>query len=93
LPNQTEKKREQKRKVMDKFKTSASDTGSPEVQVALLTSRINELTEHLRVHKKDFGTQRGLLKAVGQRRRMLDYLRGTDGGRYVKLINELELRK
>ena len=93
MPHQTEKKREEKRVVMEKFQTVAKDTGSPEVQVALLTKRITDLTEHLRQHKKDFGTQRGLLKAVGQRRRMLDYLRGEDSGRYVKLIGALELRK
>ncbi len=70
-----------------------SDTGSPEVQVALLTDRINHLTEHLRTHKKDHHSRRGLLMLVGQRRRLLDYLRGTDVERYRALIAKLGLRR
>ena len=79
--------------VVSKFKVKETDTGSPEVQVALLTSRINELTEHLQKHKKDYSSQRGLLKMVGTRRRLLDYLKSTHSDRYVKLINGLDLRK
>lgn len=70
-----------------------SDTGSPEVQVALLTDRINHLTEHLRVHKKDHHSRRGLLMLVGQRRRLLDYLRSNDVERYRALIAKLGLRR
>jgi small subunit ribosomal protein S15 len=69
------------------------DTGSADVQVALLTSRINELTEHLKTHKKDHSSRRGLLKMVGQRRRLLDYLSDTDTKRYAELIKKLNLRK
>lgn len=93
MPKQTLKQKEQKGKTVAKFKTGASDTGSPEVQVALLTDRINHLTDHLRTHQKDFSTQRGLMKAVGSRRRMLDYLKQASPSRYLKLINELDLRK
>lgn len=90
---QTVKQKEATAKVVDKYKVAASDTGSPEVQVALMTARINELTGHLRTHKKDYSSQRGLLKLVGARRRMLDYLRAKSTSRYLKLINELDLRK
>ena len=76
-----------------KFKTHASDTGSPEVQVALLTERIVYLTEHFKTHKKDHHSRRGLLKLVGQRRRLLDYLKTKDGSRYKKLIEGLGIRK
>jgi small subunit ribosomal protein S15 len=69
------------------------DTGSPEVQIALLTSRINTLTEHLKTHKKDHHSRRGLLKMVGHRRRLLDYLQAKDVERYRSLVKELELRK
>lgn len=93
MPNQTLKEKESTKKVIEKFKTAASDTGSPEVQVALMTARIVELTDHLRTHKKDYSSQRGLLKLVGARRRMLDYLRSHSSSRYLKLINELDLRK
>ena len=93
MPHQTLAEKEQKARKIEKFKTSGNDTGSPEVQVALITGRINELTEHLRTHKKDYSSQRGLLKLVGQRRRLLDYIKGADASRYLKLINELELRK
>ena len=70
-----------------------TDTGSPEVQIALLTDRINELTEHLKVHKKDHHSRRGLLMLVGRRRRMLDYVRDKDVERYRKLIEALGIRK
>lgn len=90
---QTQKKKEAKSQTVAKFKTSPSDTGSPEVQVALLTQRINEMTEHLKQHNKDFSSQRGLLKMVGQRRRLLDYLRASNSTRYLKLIEGLDLRK
>ncbi len=76
-----------------KFKRSESDTGSAEVQIALLTDRINHLTEHLKVHKKDHHSRRGLLMLVGRRRRFLDYLADTDVERYRSLIAELGLRR
>lgn len=76
-----------------KFQTSPGDTGSPEVQVALLTDRIVHLTEHLKTHKKDHHSRRGLLMLVGQRRRLLKYLRDTDVNRYRTLIAELGLRR
>jgi small subunit ribosomal protein S15 len=78
---------------MDKFATRANDTGSPEVQVALLTQRINHLTDHLKTHKKDTHSRRGLLLLVGQRRRLLNYLTKTDITRYRTLIEALELRR
>lgn len=78
---------------MSRFAKHDGDTGSPEVQVALLTARINELTEHLRGHKKDHHSRRGLLMMVGQRRRLLNYLRRHDIGRYRELVQELGLRK
>ena len=70
-----------------------SDTGSPEVQIALLTERIRHLTEHMKVHKKDFHSQRGLLMLVGRRRRLLDYLKVKDAQRYADLIKRLNIRK
>ena len=82
-----------KRAAVDKYKTHEGDTGSPEVQVALLTERINQLTEHFKTHAKDFHSRRGLLKIVGQRRRMLDYLRLKSPDRYTKLIKDLGIRK
>ena len=82
-----------KKAAIDKFKTHEGDTGSPEVQVALLTERINYLTEHFKKHAKDFHSRRGLLKIVGQRRRMLDYLKSKSTERYSKLIAELGIRK
>jgi small subunit ribosomal protein S15 len=82
-----------KQDVVTKFRTHDKDTGSPEVQVALLTERIQYLTEHFKTHKKDHHSRRGLLKLVGQRRRLLDYLKGKDGGRYKKLIDGLGIRK
>ncbi len=82
-----------KQDIVTKFKTHEKDTGSPEVQVALLTERIVYLTEHFKTHKKDHHSRRGLLKLVGQRRRLLDYLKDKDGGRYRKLIDGLGIRK
>ena len=81
------------RSVIDSYKLHDSDTGSPEVQVALLTSRINELTDHFKVHKKDHHSRRGLLHLVSQRRRLLDYLKSEDVARYQSLIERLELRR
>ena len=79
--------------IVEQFRVHPTDTGSPEVQVALLTNRINELTEHLKVHKHDEHSRRGLLKMVGQRRRHLAYLSRTDSERYKTLIGRLGLRK
>lgn len=79
--------------VVQKFARAASDTGSPEVQVALLTHHINELNIHFKSHPKDHHSRRGLLKMVGQRRRLLNYLKQNDTGRYSQLIHTLELRK
>jgi small subunit ribosomal protein S15 len=79
--------------VIQKFGRGDTDTGSPEVQVALLTARINELTEHLREHKKDHHSRRGLLMLVGQRRRLLNYLNRRDVDRYRGLVQELGLRR
>ena len=84
---------EQKAQVVDKFKRTETDTGSPEVQVALLTERVTHLTEHLKTHSKDHASRRGLLKMVGQRRRLLDYLRSKDVERYRTLVAALGLRK
>jgi len=82
-----------KKVVIEQFKLHEKDTGSPEVQVALLTTRINELGEHFKVHHKDHGSRRGLLKLVGKRRRLLEYLKKTQNERYIKLIERLGLRK
>ena len=79
--------------VIDEFGTHATDTGSPEVQVALLTERINHLTEHLKVHKKDHHSRRGLLMLVGRRRRLLDYIAENDVERYRAVIAHLGLRR
>ena len=84
---------ERKKEIIENFQTHGTDTGSPEVQVALLSSRIGYLTEHFKIHKKDHGSRRGLLKLVGQRRRLLDYLKNQDVGRYRKIIKELGIRK
>jgi small subunit ribosomal protein S15 len=84
---------EEKREVVQQFGKSDADTGSPEVQIALLTRRINHLTEHLREHKHDHHSRRGLLMLVGQRRRLLNYLQGKDLDRYRSLIKELGLRR
>ena len=82
-----------KEQIIKEYQTHEGDTGSPEVQVALLTHRINELTEHLKVHKKDNHSRRGLFKMVGQRRGLLKYLEKTDIERYRSLIERLGLRK
>ena len=79
--------------IIEKYRTHDSDTGSPEVQIAILSERIGELTEHFKTHKKDHHSRRGLLKLVGQRRRLLDYLKTKDGSRYKKLIEGLGIRK
>ena len=84
---------EQKQEIVTRHGKDAQDTGSAEVQVALLTARINELTEHLRTHKKDHHSRRGLLMLVGKRRRLLNYLQRTDLDRYRGLIKELGLRR
>jgi small subunit ribosomal protein S15 len=84
---------DQKREVVQQFGKTAEDTGSPEVQIALLTRRINHLTEHLREHKHDHHSRRGLLMLVGQRRRLLQYLGRKDLDRYRSLIQELGLRR
>ena len=82
-----------KQEIINTYKTHEGDTGSSEVQIALLTARINHLTEHFKVHKKDHHSRRGLLKLVGQRRRLLTYLKGKDLERYRTLIKALELRR
>ena len=79
--------------VIEEYRTHVSDSGSPEVQIALLTGRIAELTEHLREHNHDHSSRRGLLKMVGQRRRLLNYLNQEDVGRYSDLVNKLGLRR
>jgi small subunit ribosomal protein S15 len=85
--------KEDKEAVIDKFSSREGDTGSPEVQIALLTERINGLTEHLKSHKKDHHSRRGLLKMVGKRRRLLTYLQNKEVDRYRSLVKELGLRK
>lgn len=85
--------KEKKQEIIKAFARSEGDTGSPEVQIAILTERINELTAHMKVHKKDFHSNRGLLKMVGQRRNLLAYLKGKDIERYRALIERLGLRK
>ena len=82
-----------KQEIIEKYGRSASDTGSPEVQIALLTARISSLTEHLKSHQKDHHSRRGLLKMVGQRRNLLAYLKAKDIERYRTLIEQLGLRK
>jgi small subunit ribosomal protein S15 len=84
---------EKKKEIIGKYKIHDSDTGSPEVQVALFTERINSLTEHFRVYAKDHHSRRGLLRLIGQRRRLLDYLRDTSRERYLSLVSKLGLRK
>jgi small subunit ribosomal protein S15 len=84
---------EVKGKIISEYRTHDTDTGSPEVQVALLTSRITELTEHFKTHTKDHHSRRGLLKLVGQRRRLLDYLKGKDVEKYRSTIERLGIRK
>ena len=84
---------EEKASVMKEFATKDGDTGSPEVQVAILTSRITTLTEHFKTHKKDNHSRRGLLKLVAQRRKLLDYLKGVEDARYQDLIKRLGIRR
>ena len=84
---------ERKQELIGEFRRGEGDTGSPEVQIAILTSRINGLTEHLREHKKDFACRRGLLLQVSRRRRLLDYLKKVDPQRYLDIIRRLEIRK
>ena len=84
---------EQKKALIDQFKLHDTDTGSPEIQIALLTQRINHLNEHFKVHRKDHHSRRGLLKLVGQRRRLLNYLKNKDVNRYREVIKALGLRK
>lgn len=84
---------ERKTALIAEYKTNETDTGSPEVQVAILTERINNLTEHLKTHSKDFHSRRGLLVMVGQRRRLLDYTKSKDKARYDSLIQRLGLRR
>jgi small subunit ribosomal protein S15 len=83
----------EKKKIVDEFKRHENDTGSVEVQIALLTSRIVHLTEHLKTHPKDFSSRRGLLKMVGRRRRLLRYLRENDFNKYRELLQKLNLRR
>ena len=85
--------REEKYNIINSYQLHGSDTGSPEVQVAILSERISYLTDHLKSHKHDHHSRRGLLKMVGQRRRLLDYLKGKDFARYKELIGRLGLRK
>jgi small subunit ribosomal protein S15 len=85
--------KETKEKILNDYRTHASDTGSPQVQVALLTQRINELTEHFRTHSKDNHSRRGLLKMVSQRRSLLDYLKRKDIEQYHELVERLGLRR
>jgi small subunit ribosomal protein S15 len=84
---------ERKAEVIKNYATKAGDTGSPEVQVALLTERINSLTDHFKMHKKDNHSRRGLLKMVSQRRQLLDYVKSKDESRYQKIIERLDLRR
>ncbi len=84
---------ERKTELLKEYATAEGDTGSPEVQVAILSERINNLTDHLKTHKKDFHSRRGLLMMVGQRRRLLDYLKSKKVTRYEDLIKRLELRR
>jgi small subunit ribosomal protein S15 len=85
--------REQKKTVIDNYRTHATDTGSPEVQIAILSERIAELTEHFKTHKKDHASRRGLLMLVSKRRSLLDYLKKYDSERYKSVISKLGIRK
>ena len=84
---------ERKQELINEFKTHEGDTGSPEVQIAILSERITYLTEHFRTHKKDHHSRRGLLKIVGQRRRLLDYLKKKNADRYREIISKLGIRR
>jgi small subunit ribosomal protein S15 len=83
----------EKAQIVQQYQRAAGDTGSPEVQIALLTARINGLTDHFKMHVKDHHSRRGLLKLVSQRRKMLDYLKRKDNGKYHQIIEQLGLRK
>ena len=85
--------KERKTEVIKEYGKEANDTGSPEVQIAILTERINGLTEHMKTHRKDYASRRGLLGLVSQRRRLLDYVRGEDPQRYLDIIGKLGIRK
>jgi len=85
--------KERKQVVIGDFRRADNDTGSPEVQIAILTTRIGELTEHLRTHKKDFASRRGLLMMVSRRRRLLDYLKRVGPQRYLDMLRRLDIRK
>lgn len=85
--------KEKKAEVIGEFANGEGDTGSPDVQIAILTTRINQLTEHMRAHKKDYGTRRGLLGMVSRRRRLLDYVRSKNPDRYLDIIERLGIRK
>lgn len=85
--------KDRKTQIIDEYRREPADTGSPEVQIALLTARINELHEHMRLHKKDHASRRGLLKMVSKRSGLLTYLRNKDRGRYLAVIGRLGLRK
>ncbi len=82
-----------KKEIISKFQRHSNDTGSPEVQIALLTARIKQLEEHLKVHRKDYHSRRGLMKIIGQRRSLLNYLKRTDFNRYKNILKELGLKK
>lgn len=84
---------ERKQELIGEHKRAQNDTGSPEVQISILTTRINGLTEHMRTHKKDYASRRGLLSMVSRRRRLLDYLKKIDPQRYLDIIGKLEIRK
>ena len=85
--------KDEKQKIIEKFKTHENDTGSAEVQVAILTTKINKLNEHLKVNKKDHHSRRGLVMMVGRRKRLLEYLKNTEVAKYKTIIKELGLRK
>ena len=85
--------KERKQELIHDYKRGDGDTGSPEVQIAILTTRVNSLTEHMRTHSKDYATRRGLLAMVSRRRRLLDYLRKIDPQRYLDIIGKLGIRK
>jgi small subunit ribosomal protein S15 len=85
--------KERKQQIIQDFARGDDDTGSPEVQIAILTTRINSLTEHMREHGKDYASRRGLLMMVGRRRRLLDYLKKVDPQRYLDILRRLEIRK
>jgi len=84
---------ERKKELIDQYRIHQQDTGSPEVQIALLNSRINELTDHLNIHKKDHHSRRGLIRLVNRRRKLLDYLRGKDPKRYQSILERLGMRR